>query len=886
MESSLEHKSLLNRLLFSQHILRFPVWLSLFFVFLISLMAITPVAIGWLRLNEEETNFFSYEEGIVIVSALYTLVFILLTWVITSYVRNIDRKRAVSVQALSNNSAGHEEVVSKQAEKTLKTSEEKFRNLVKYAPTVIFEMDVRGHKFINVNNTGYEILGYSSEELYLIRPADLLDDNSKLQFKELIRQKLEGEKVDETLEYHVRKKNGEWLIVLVNIGKILFSDDNEPEILVIAYDITMRKKMEKNLEDSEKKFRELVKYAPTAIYEVDFVHEKFLTINDAMCLLSGYQREELLSKSIFELLDDESKLELKDRIDKIHRGETPAEQVEYKVIRKDGQIVSTVLNMRFQFDKEGNPVGALVVGHDITERKKAQEALRASELKLKKNLDKLQLIEKELIATNERYNELLTNARSIIVKIDTDGICNYINEYGTHFFNYENEEITGRPLTDTIVPERESTGRDLKKLVERIKSDPDRYSININENQKKNGERVWIEWHNKATYDKNRRRTGHIAIGIDITARKKFEEYHKESKAKLLLVLNATQESIYMLDVNGIITMSNSTGLKRLNKISESDIISHHFSEFMPPHVAKYRMGKFEEVIRTCKPIKFDDSLDDRNFTHNYFPVFKDNNVSSIVIYSRDITKRKRAESRLREKDAKLKELVETKDKFFNIIAHDLKNPFTSMLGSTELLMDNINNLDKKSIYELSSILYDSAKSGYAILQNLLDWSRSQTGLLKINNENLNLRTLIDENISALLLAISKKDIKIHSMLSDDIFICADKNMINTILRNLLSNAVKFTYRTGEVIVSAQILNDKIIVSVKDSGIGIPEEKIDTLFRLETKHLMRGTENEQGTGLGLKLTREFVEKLGGSIWVESHSGEGADFKFTIPVSIV
>lgn len=237
----------------------------------------------------------------------------------------------------------------------------------------------------------------------------------------------------------------------------------------------------------------------------------------------------------------------------------------------------------------------------------------------------------------------------------------------------------------------------------------------------------------------------------------------------------------------------------------------------------------------------------------------------------------------IKENETKLKELIATKDKFFNIVAHDLKNPFTSLLGSSELLFENIHRLDTNSIRDLALILNDSAKSGYTILQNLLDWSRSQTGLLKINPERINLRILINENISTLQLPAANKEIKMSVEVKEDVFIFTDKNMINTILRNLLSNALKFTYKSGKVIVSTQMTKDEIIVSVKDTGIGIPEHKIEKLFSIETYNSLPGTENEQGTGIGLKLSKEFVEKLGGRIWVESIENHGSEFKFTIPL---
>ena len=230
-----------------------------------------------------------------------------------------------------------------------------------------------------------------------------------------------------------------------------------------------------------------------------------------------------------------------------------------------------------------------------------------------------------------------------------------------------------------------------------------------------------------------------------------------------------------------------------------------------------------------------------------------------------------------------LKELNATKDKFFNIVAHDLKNPFTSLLGSSELLFQNIDRLDEENIRKLAIILNDSAKSGYAILQNLLDWSRSQTGLLKINPEHINLKSLVDENIVNQELFSSNKEIEIHSEINEDIYIFADKNMINTVLRNLISNALKFSFRAGKIIVKATSDEKEIVLSVKDFGIGIPGENIAKLFRIDTKFSLPGTENEQGTGLGLKLSREFVEKQGGKIWVESRVSKGSEFMFSIPL---
>jgi PAS domain S-box-containing protein len=249
------------------------------------------------------------------------------------------------------------------------------------------------------------------------------------------------------------------------------------------------------------------------------------------------------------------------------------------------------------------------------------------------------------------------------------------------------------------------------------------------------------------------------------------------------------------------------------------------------------------------------------------------------------LTESERASTKtIKESEAKLKELVATKDKFFNIVAHDLKNPFTSLLGSSELLYDNITQMTPDNVRELALILNDSAKGGYAILQNLLDWSRSQTGLLKLKLEKANLKSIIDENIDNLQLQVKIKGLNIKSELTKDLYVLSDKNMINTILRNLLSNAVKYTHKNGTVLVRISKTRKNVIVTVRDSGIGIPKEKVANLFRIDNSLSTPGTAKEQGTGLGLKLCKEFTERMGGRIWVKSEEGKGSEFKFSIPMS--
>ena len=240
-------------------------------------------------------------------------------------------------------------------------------------------------------------------------------------------------------------------------------------------------------------------------------------------------------------------------------------------------------------------------------------------------------------------------------------------------------------------------------------------------------------------------------------------------------------------------------------------------------------------------------------------------------------------EQKVLERTKDLKELIATKDKFFGIIAHDLRNPFSGLLGASEILFKYTDAYDKENIKKLSELLHSSAKNVYAMLENLLEWARTQTGSIQFNPEEIIIRDIISENFSNIKAFADNKKIKLLSEVKNGLMIKGDRNMLNTILRNLLNNAVKFTNKGGKVSVNALKTNEYITFSVKDTGVGIPKDDIGKLFRIDIKYSNPGTSDESGTGLGLILCKEFVEKHKGKIWVESVINKGTEFKFTIPI---
>ena len=254
-----------------------------------------------------------------------------------------------------------------------------------------------------------------------------------------------------------------------------------------------------------------------------------------------------------------------------------------------------------------------------------------------------------------------------------------------------------------------------------------------------------------------------------------------------------------------------------------------------------------------------------------------------------DITQKKANEQKLIQSESKLKELNLSKDKFFSIISHDLRSPFNQIIGATEMLLTKLEEYDKKMIRKFLTLLNEEAVKSYRLLENLLQWSKNQRGLIKYNPRPLNIRELIKEILLIVEKAAENKKISISVKIATDLYAYADKDMLLTILRNLLSNAVKFTGENGKIATHAtqkmdfDTMQSYIEFCVSDNGVGIEEKDIAKLFKMTDSYSAKGTYNETGTGLGLILCKEFVEKHHGKIWVESKVGEGSNFKFTIPL---
>ncbi len=352
--------------------------------------------------------------------------------------------------------------------------------------------------------------------------------------------------------------------------------------------------------------------------------------------------------------------------------------------------------------------------------------------------------------------------------------------------------------------------------------------------------------------------------------------------------LENANDLILLVNINSTIEYS-SRFVFELAGFTSNEIIGRSFYSFFPFQEAVRLHAIFKEILLEKRKFSllrvtlFSKSGEKIVAEVNGVPIFKDgNDLTGYFCIIRNITEREKAEEQLAELVNELKDSISVKDKFFSIVAHDLKTPFHGLLGLSGILLSEFDSLKPEEIKKYLSHLNTSAKSVYNLVNDLLNWARMQTNRYDFQPEKVSLFTevfkveqLLHENTFA-------KGIKIINNINRNVFLWADMTMLQSILLGLLSNAVKFSYPGNEVIVESNPLDDMELVRVVDNGIGIPQDELSKLFKPDTHYTTPGTQKEIGTGLGLLICKEQVEKNGGRIWVESIENKGSTFFFTLP----
>ncbi len=257
-------------------------------------------------------------------------------------------------------------------------------------------------------------------------------------------------------------------------------------------------------------------------------------------------------------------------------------------------------------------------------------------------------------------------------------------------------------------------------------------------------------------------------------------------------------------------------------------------------------------------------------------------NITELLVRVRNHLNMQQARNQLRQANAALKKLNQEKDRFFSVIAHDLRGPLSGFSSLSELLLAEIRANNLAMIERYAAAMQQSSAVTLELLQNLMEWARSQTGELNFSPVHQALKSIVDSNIGLLLYEAERKSIVVNNAIDDHINVYADKDMMGVVIRNLISNAIKFSNPGQQVSIAAELNDKEAILSVSDNGIGMNETLINNLFRLDKNVRRPGTAKEQSSGLGMILCKEFIEKQGGRIWVESEEGKGTSVFVSIP----
>jgi signal transduction histidine kinase len=370
-----------------------------------------------------------------------------------------------------------------------------------------------------------------------------------------------------------------------------------------------------------------------------------------------------------------------------------------------------------------------------------------------------------------------------------------------------------------------------------------------------------------------------ILIGLLAKAMIKIKENERELKA----MFGSMQDLVIVFNKKGEYIKIAPTDETLLVKPAK-ELLGKTIHQVFDKKAADYFLNAIIECIETKKMVFLDYPLEIDSRNYWFHATISYLTYDSVLFVAHDYTIQKEALEELKQSRQKLVETNAAKDKFFSIIAHDLKSPFLGIMGVTEELKLNIDKLEKEEISEFVNLMYSAAKNTFDLLNNLLEWSSLQTGRMVYKPDNLNIYSIVQNTCELLNTSASVKSICIENKVTGELAAFADKNMVSTIMRNLVSNAIKFTKPGGKISVSSYCENGFVLLSISDTGIGMTEEMLMKIFKIDSVHISRGTNGEKGTGLGLLLCKELVEKNGGEIRVTSSLGIGTEFTFSLPVS--
>lgn len=710
------------------------------------------------------------------------------------------------------------------------------------------------------NKSSQVLFGYTKSEVYGKFIGKILKSFDSTYFKGIL------EEIQNTTfwqsDLKTYKKNGELQIVQAKFA--ISKQNGNSSVIILCSNVTERAIVEKELRLSEERFRNIITNATEFICNIE-PDGTFSYANPAFMKAVGYDETELFNKKLIELIDNEY---LKSNSFSLKNYKKPGQKpIELPVISKSGNKLILLAHFTPVFSVDNNLKNFSGIFTDITEKKQA---------------------EKDLMITRSVFDASLDG---IAVECNRKYIL--VNDSFAKIFGYENgEEVVGKEPLDLVDNEDIPRIANYTKARESGANAPNRYEFL---GKRKDNTKFFVE--SSVTSFKADNNIYIISVVRDVTERKRVQQAIKESEEKYRSITENIDDYLWTAERinNKLRTVFYTSSVEKMTGITQSEFLrdSRLFFRIIYPDDFPFVKDKLKRLYKS--KYKKSDEIEFRIINSNGNIVWIRNKINIVrdnagviqKVYGlvSDISLRKKAEEELKNSADNLLKLNQTKDKFLSIISHDLRTPFSSILGFTEMLLTN-DRLSAEDQKKYIGFIHESSGNMLELLNSLLDWTRLQTGRIEFEPAKIEAKEIIETSFSTLNGSAFKKDIKLINKVEGDIFLFVDKSLIVQALNNLISNAIKFTGNDGSITVGWKQTENKRFceLSIKDTGVGIKEENLDKLFSIESKFTQEGTAGEKGTGLGLSLVKEIVERHGGKIRLESKYGKGTTFYITLPLA--
>jgi PAS domain S-box-containing protein len=578
----------------------------------------------------------------------------------------------------------------------------------------------------------------------------------------------------------------------------------------------------------------------------------------------GYKPDQLVGKSVWDVFDkeqadifyqrmqkalNERKLIKYEELNETKQGKSWFEVDYIPVINEDDEII-----------------GCQVIAKDIGEKKTAIQSLND--------------VQKALLKSQGDYKLLIDNQLDGVAISNKDEVFEFANPAAEQIFGVSEGELMGKSLNVFLDESQKQLVKE--QTNKRSKGESSGYELDI---IKQDGAKVNLFVHAIPNVNGEGEVIGTLAFFRDITANKKAERELENSHNQYRTILENTSEGVFVAK-DGFVLFANNA-VEKFTGYRYSDNHRLSFYEIVHPDDRALVKQNYEKRLTGATIPAYDVRILTNEGEYRWAIInavkIEWEGEPADLVFAQDIHERKMAELELGEKTRELEELNKTKNRLLSIFGHDLRNPINNIKGFIFLLEKRLGIHSDEKIKKYIDAIYQSSTTLSELLENLLVWSKSQTQELTIQPQVVDVFEIIETNVRHFIHNANFKSIKVTNNVDKEVTVYADKSMLNTIIRNLLSNAIKFSYEGSEIIINAAKSRNLLKISVQDFGVGIEQDKADRMFKLIDLESTKGTAGEEGTGLGLTICKEFVERHGGKIWMESNIGKGATFYFTLPL---